>query len=133
MSATQSFTSALRLKVGWISSIKPPKALAPTNTESNPNRPVLASGKESTAKAKRCTNLSLPLGAGGGVSKGQSIASVRVRVTMRVIGMSRYMRIVRSYCSLSLKAISRYEKQGLMEKWKVLFYQGRDPDKLRWE
>ena len=73
--------------------MRPPKALAPKNTGSNPKRPVLASGKESAAKAIRCTTLSLPSGAAGGVSKGQSIATVRVRVTMRVIGMSRYLRI----------------------------------------
>ena len=92
MSAIQSLISELRLKLGWISSIRPPKALAPKNTGSNPKRPVLASGKESAAKAMRCTILSLPLGAGA-ASKGQSIATVRVRVTMRVIGMSRYFRI----------------------------------------
>ena len=89
MSATQSFISALRLKLGWMSSISPPKALAPTNTGVNPKRPVLASGKERAANAIRCKTLSLPLGAGGGASEGQSMATVKMRVTMRVIGMSR--------------------------------------------
>ncbi len=98
MSATQSLMSALRLKLGWMSSMRPPKAVAPINTGSKPNRPVLARGKERAAKAMRCTTLSLPSGAGGGASKGQSIATVRVRVTMTVIRMSRYLRIMRCYC-----------------------------------
>ena len=59
---------------------------------SKPMRPVLA-GKERAAKAMRCTTLSLPSGAGGGASNGQSMTTVRVSVTMRVIGMSRYLRI----------------------------------------
>ena len=62
-------------------------------------RPVLANGKESAAKAMRCTTLSLPSGAGGGASRGQSIATVKMRVTARVIGMSRYVRIGLSYRS----------------------------------
>ena len=66
ISAIQSFMSALRLKLGWISSITPPKTLAPTSTGSNPKRPVLESGKDSAAKAMKCTNLSLPSGVGGG-------------------------------------------------------------------
>ncbi|MEE2999632.1 MAG: hypothetical protein VX693_06880 [Pseudomonadota bacterium] len=53
ISANQSFMSALRLKLGWMSSIKPPKALAPTKTGSKPKRPVLESGRESAAKAMR--------------------------------------------------------------------------------
>jgi len=71
----------------------PPKAEAPMKTGSRPMRPVRASGKASTAKAMRCTSLSLPSGAGGGWSMGQSIATVKMRVTARVIGMSRYLRI----------------------------------------
>ena len=47
MSAIQSFRSALRLKLGWISSIIPPKALAPKNIGSSPKRLVLESGKDS--------------------------------------------------------------------------------------
>ena len=109
MSAIQSFISALRLKLGWMSSIIPPKALAPTNTGVNPMRPVLASGKESAAKAMRCTNLSLPSGAGGGASKGQSIATVKIRVMMRVIGMSRYLCIVRG-----VSAVADKGKRGLL-------------------
>ena len=71
----------------------PPKALAPTKTGSRPMRPVRASGKESAAKAMKCTSLSLPSGAGSGASMGQSIATVRVSVTIMVRGMSRYLRI----------------------------------------
>ena len=104
MSATQSLMSALRLKVGWMSSIVPPKALAPTKTGSNPKRPVLERGKESVANAMRCTTLSLPSGAGGGASKGQSMATVRMLVTIRVRGMSRYRRIRQGYWSLLAKA-----------------------------
>ena len=96
--------------------MRPPKALAPTNTGINPNRPVLERGKESAEKAMRCTTLSLPSGAGGGASRGQSIATVKMRVTMRVIGMSRYLRIMRGYWSLSFKAITRCEKEGLLIK-----------------
>ena len=65
ISATQSLTSALRLKLGWINSMTPPKALAPTKTGRSPKRPVRASGKARAAKATRCTSLSLPSGAGG--------------------------------------------------------------------
>ena len=93
MSATQSLTSALRLKLGWMSSMAPPNALAPMKTGSRPNRPVRASGKASAAKATKCTSLSLPSGAGGGASMGQSIATVRVSVTASVRGISRYLRM----------------------------------------
>ena len=92
-SATQSLTSALRLKLGWMSSMAPPKALAPRKTGNSPKRPVRASGKASAAKAMRWTSLSLPSGAGGGLSMGQSIATVSVSVTISVRGMSRYLRI----------------------------------------
>ena len=95
MSAIQSFSSALRLKLGWMSSMAPPKELAPTNTGSRPTRPVRASGKASAAKAMKCTSLSLPSGAGGGASIGQSIATVRVSVIIMVRWMSRYLRIRR--------------------------------------
>jgi len=71
----------------------PPKAEAPRKTGSSPKRPVRASGKASAAKATRCTSLSLPSGAGGGASRGQSIATIRVSVTIMVSGMSRYLRI----------------------------------------
>ena len=71
----------------------PPKALAPINTLSSPRRPVRASGKASAAKAMKCTILSLPLGAGGGASSGQSMATVRARPTMSVSGMSKYLRM----------------------------------------
>ena len=59
-------------------------------------RPVRASGKASVARAMKCTGLSLPSGAGGGASIGQSIATVRVSVTVSVMGMSRYLRIRQS-------------------------------------
>lgn len=49
MSVIQSFISALRLKLGWMNSITPPKTLAPTNTGSNPKRPVLDRGKDRAA------------------------------------------------------------------------------------
>ena len=101
-----------------MSSIKPPKALAPINTGNNPNRPVLARGKESAAKAMRCTILSLPSGVGGGASKGQSIVTVRVRVKIRVIGMSRYLRIMRGYWSWRLNATSGYKKGRVNGKMK---------------
>ena len=93
ISAIQSLTSALRLKLGWINSMAPPNALAPMKTGSRPNRPVRASGKASAAKATRCTSLSLPSGAGGGASSGQSIATLKVSVTITVRGMSRYLRM----------------------------------------
>ena len=47
------------------------------------------------AKAMRWTSLSLPSGAGGGASRGQSIATVRLSVTIMVRGMSRYLRLRR--------------------------------------
>ena len=71
----------------------PPKAEAPMKTGSSPKRPVQASGKASAAKAIKCTSLSLPTGAGGGWSIGQSIAMVIISVTMIVSGMSRYLSI----------------------------------------
>ena len=45
-SATQSLTSALRLKLGWMSSMVPPNALAPTKTGNNPKRLVCGEGYE---------------------------------------------------------------------------------------
>ena len=105
-SATQSLTSALRLKLGWISSMAPPKALAPMKTGSRPKRPVRASGKASAAKAVKWTILSLPAGAGGGWSRGQSIATVNVKRTMSVRGMSRYLRMGRVYRPPTSKASS---------------------------
>ena len=58
----------------------------PKNTGSNPKRPVLERGKESAAKVTRCTNLSLPFGAGGGWSKSHSIATESIAVTISVEG-----------------------------------------------
>ena len=107
-SATQSLTSALRLKLGWISSMAPPKALAPMKTGSRPKRPVRASGKASAAKAVKWTILSLPAGAGGGWSRGQSIATVNVKRTMSVRGMSRYLRMGRVYRRLTSMASGGY-------------------------
>ena len=97
MSAAQSLTSALRLNVGCISSMAPPNALAPMKTGSRPKRPVRARGKASAAKAMKWTILSLPAGAGGGWSRGQSIATVSAKRTMSVRGMSRYLRMGRVY------------------------------------
>ena len=71
----------------------PPNVLAPMKTGSKPKRPVRARGKASAAKAMKCISLSLPSGARGGVSRGQSIAMVRVSVTIMVRGMSRYLRM----------------------------------------
>ena len=110
MSAIQSFTSALRLKLGWMSSIIPPKAHALTNTDSNPKRPVLERGKDREAKAMIWNILSLPSGAGGGASSGQSIETVRVTVTISVRGMSRNFRIVRGYWSQKLNTTACYGK-----------------------
>ena len=104
MSATQSLTSAPRLNVGCINSMAPPKALAPMKTGSRPKRPVRASGKASAAKAVKWTILSLPAGAGGGWSRGQSIATVSAKRTMSVRGMSRYLRIATVYRHLTSKA-----------------------------
>ena len=107
ISATQSLRSALRLKLGWMSSMAPPKALAPMNTGSKPMRPVRASGKASAAKAMKCTSLSLPSGAGGGASRGQSIATLRVSFTIMVRGMSRYLRIRRGLSGVKRKGKRR--------------------------
>jgi len=94
VSAIQSLRSALRLNIGWMSSIAPPKALAPINTLGSPRRPVRARGKASAAKAMRCTSLSLPSGKGGGASSGHSMATVRARPTISVSGMSKYLRML---------------------------------------
>lgn len=82
----------------------PPKAEAPMKTGSRPMRPVQASGKASAAKAMKCTSLSLPSGAEGGASRGQSIATVRVSITIMVRGMSRYLRIRGGYRASGTKA-----------------------------
>ena len=76
-------------------------------TGSRPKRPVRASGKASAAKAARCTSLSLPSGAGGGASRGQSIATVSVSVTASVRGMSRYLRIRRGVSGAKCKGKRR--------------------------
>ena len=101
--------------------MRPPKTLAPKNTGSNPKRPVLERGKANSAKAMRCTTLSLPSGAAGGTSRGQSIATVKIRVTASVIGMSRYLRITQSYWSQKLNATTAYKKEGLLENGKCWF------------
>ena len=101
--------------------MKPPKAEAPMKTGKRPMRPVRASGKASAAKAIRWTSLSL-LSAWGGWSRGQSIATVSISVTMRVRGMSRFLRIKQRYCSECLKATSRYETM-IIGKIGSVFYQ----------
>ena len=78
ISASQSFISALRLVLDEGGLRKQSAA---------------SSGEEGEAKVTRCTNLSLPFGAGGGWSKGHSIATVSIAVTISVRGMSRYLRI----------------------------------------
>ena len=93
-----------------MSSIAPPNALAPMKTGSSPMRPVRASGKASAAKTMKCTSLSLPSGAGGGWSRGQSIATVRVSVTASVSGMSRYFRIHRGVSGVARKGKRRPPK-----------------------
>ena len=85
-----------------MSSMTPPYTLAPTNTGSSPIRPVRASGKASTAKAMKCTSLSLPSGAGGAAYRGQSIAIVRVSITAMVRRMSRFLGIRRCVYTQSL-------------------------------
>ena len=89
--------SALWLKVGRMSSIMAPKAIAPIRTGSRPKRPVRASGRVRAAKAMKFTSLSLPSDAEGATSSGQSIATVRAVVTTTVRGISRYFRISSAY------------------------------------
>ena len=74
----------------------------------------------------RCTTLSLPLGAGGGVFRA-SMATVRVRVTMRVIGMSRYLRIMRAI-SQTFNATNVYKRKdnGKMESGCLSEFVGSD-------
>lgn len=74
-----------------ISSIMSPKALAPNRTGISPNRRVRESGKVRVAVVMTCISLSLP---SGGVSSGQSIATVKTAVTTTVRRMSRYLRIL---------------------------------------
>ena len=102
----------------------PPKALAPMNTGSSPMRPVRASGKASAAKAMKCTSLSLPSGAGGGASRGQSIATVRVSVTMIVSGMSRYLRICEGVSGVPDKGKRRLKPLPFAVKAKATSNQG---------
>jgi hypothetical protein len=54
-------------------------------------RPVRVSGKASAEKARKCTSLSLPSGAGRAASRGQSMAKLIVSVTIMVRIMSRYL------------------------------------------
>ena len=108
ISAIQSLKSVLRLKLGWMSSMMPPKTLAQIKTEYNPKRFVLERGKASDAKAMTCTNLSLPWGAGYCWSNGQSIMTVSVIVTMSVRGMSRFLRIGRGVSCKSYKGKYRF-------------------------
>ena len=93
MSAIQSLVSALRLKFGCISSIKPPKVHAPINNGSIPRRLVRANGKVSAAKVARCNSLSLDFCDKCTISRGQSIASVITTANTAVIYMSRLVSI----------------------------------------
>ena len=59
LSATQSLRSALRLKLGWISSMAPPKALAPMKTAAARSGPCAPAGRRvrrrrRSARACRC-------------------------------------------------------------------------------
>ena len=119
ISAIQSCISVLRPKEGWRTSIMPPKATAYKKTGISPMRPVRASGKARAAKATMCKSLSLPSGAGGGWSSGQSMAIVRMAVTISVRGISRYLRIMRGYWSYRLNATSGYKRERLLEKWDI--------------
>lgn len=123
-SAIQSLALAPRLKLGWMSSMMPPKAEAPMKIGSRPTRPVRARGKASAAKAMQWTSLSLPSGAGGSWSRGQSMATVSVSVTISVSGMSRCLRIGQGYRPMWLKARRGNESLGLLPKWKIATYQG---------
>jgi hypothetical protein len=104
ISAIQSLRSALRLNVGCMNSINPPNALAPMKMSKRLTRLVRARGKARAANATRCTSLSLPLGVGGDWSIGQSIATVRMSVTMSVRGISKYFRICGVYLGVQLMA-----------------------------
>ena len=112
------------MKLGWMSSIAPPNALAPRKTGNSPKRPVRASGKASAAKAMRWTSLSLPSGAGGGWSMGQSIATDRVSVTISVRGMSRYLRICEGVSGVPYKGKRRLEALPFAVKEKAASNQG---------
>ena len=82
ISATQSLMSALRLKLGCMSSISPPKAEAPIKTGSRPKRPVWANGNASVAKAMKCTILSLTSGEGGASNGRASRLSARASLSV---------------------------------------------------
>ena len=71
----------------------------------------------------KCTSLSLPSGAGGGASSGQSIATVRVRVTAMVKRMSRYLRICRG--------VSSYHCKGKCRRRSTHSLLGRNRSKIR--
>lgn len=88
-SEIQSLKSALRLKLGCMTSMKPPNALVLRNSGDSPMRPVRANGKARAANAKKCTNLSLPSGAIGGAVSGHSIAVVSTAANIIVIWMSK--------------------------------------------
>lgn len=97
----------------------PPKADALMKTGSKPKRPVRDSGKASAAKATKCTSLSLPSSAGGDVSMGQSIATVKVIVTKMVIGMSKYFRISRGVSGVTRKRKRLLSKKAYAFKERV--------------
>lgn len=119
MSATQSLTSALRPKWGWMSSIAPPKAAAPIKspTKSRPSgtRRDRAAGKTSRPKAARCTSLSVPLGTDCGTSTGMSIATARPAakkpVTMR--------RGERKYTRATYGLALNYASLGCGSRWRI--------------
>lgn len=93
-------------------------------TGKKPKRPVQARGKARAAKAMTCANLSLPSGVGGGASKGQSIARVRVRVMTSVRLMSRYLRTRRDVSGVQGKGKYVLLMDAFAVKWKVTPNQG---------
>ena len=123
-SATQSFTSALRLKLGCIISMVAPKIDAPIKTGRRPMRPVRDNGKAKAAKAMMCTILSLPPGAGSGWSRGQSITTVRISVTINVRGMSRYLRIHWDVSGTPNNGKLRPRMAWFVTNYKFTLYQG---------
>ena len=98
-SAIQSLTSELRLKLGWTEFNEAAEGRGADQNGQQAKRPVRAIGKASAAKAIRWKSLSLPSGAWGGCSRGNSMATVSMSVAMRVRGMSRYLRIKQGYWS----------------------------------
>ena len=71
--------------------------LAVMKTGSRRKRPVRANGNTSAAKAIRWMSLSVPSGADGWSSIGQSMAMIRAIATIKVSGILRYLRMYVAY------------------------------------